>query len=88
MLGPGEKITLDYETNEFGTPLLLVDGELAATGGARKPEGLTEVEWAGEVANEPLPPGLYSVSLVVEDRAGNRSEPTYAASIVVTASSR
>jgi hypothetical protein len=32
-----------------------------------------------------LPPGLYAVSLVVEDRAGNRSEPTAEAHVAVTA---
>lgn len=86
-LAPGEKVTLDYETNEFGTPLLLVDGALAATGRQGKP-GRREIDWAGRSDGAELPPGLYSVSLVVEDRAGNRSEPTYAASIAVTASSR
>ena len=33
----------------------------------------------------PLPAGIYAVSLIVEDRAGNRSEPTASAHIAVTA---
>jgi hypothetical protein len=86
-LAPGDRIVLTYETNEFGKPLLLVDGEVAATASAREPEG-TKVRWAGEVSNEPLPPGLYAVTLIVEDSAGNRSEPTRATHIAVTAGTR
>jgi hypothetical protein len=83
-LAPGDRIELRLETNEFGRPLLLVDGEVAARGPDGEP-GVRKVEWAGLVQRAPLPPGLYSVSLVVEDRAGNRSEPTRATHIAVTA---
>jgi hypothetical protein len=84
-LAPGDKIVLAYETNEFGRPLLHVDGEVAAAGPGREPVGRKTVVWAGRVRRELLPTGLYSVSLVVEDRAGNRSEPTASAHIAVTA---
>jgi len=83
-LEPGEEIELSYETNEFGRPLLLVDGELAARGPERTP-GRRTVDWAGRVRGALLPPGIYSVSLVVEDSAGNRSEPTDSTTIAVTA---
>jgi hypothetical protein len=83
-LAPGDRIVLTYETNEFGRPLLLVDGEVAARGGERKP-GRKEVTWAGRLRRDLLPPGIYAVSVVVEDSAGNRSEPTTAAHIAVTA---
>jgi hypothetical protein len=86
-LAPGDRIVLTYETNEFGTPLLLVDGEVAARGGGRKP-GRKTVTWAGRLRRDMLPPGIYAVSLVVEDSAGNRSEPTTAAHIAVTAGPR
>jgi hypothetical protein len=86
-LEPGQRIRLEYETNEFGTPLLLVDGELAATPAQRK-SGRREVVWAGRVGGVELPPGLYTVSLVVEDRAGNRSEPTRETHIALTAGTR
>lgn len=83
-LGPGEEVELRYSTNEFGRPLLLVDDERAARGRARKP-GSNTVVWTGRVGESVLPAGIYSVSLVVQDRAGNRSDPTSAADITVTA---
>jgi hypothetical protein len=83
----GEKVQLDYETNEFGRPLLLVDGEPGAAGGERAPGGNTVV-WGGRVRRALLPPGLYSVSLIVEDRAGNRSEPTASTDVAVIAGPR
>jgi hypothetical protein len=86
-LAPGGRIELRYETNEFGRPLLLVDGRVAARGPARKP-GRKTVIWEGRVRNRPLPPGLYAVSVVVQDSAGNRSEPTSPATIAVTAAPR
>jgi hypothetical protein len=83
-LTPGG-IVFSYETNEFGRPLLLVDGKLAAGGPGREPAGLKTLTWAGRALRKLLPPGIYSVSLVVEDRAGNRSEPTDSTTIAVTA---
>jgi len=83
----GGKIELEYETNEFGRPLLLVDDEPAAAGGERKP-GLKKVVWGARVRRELLPPGIYSVSLIVVDRAGNRSEPTDSTDIAVIAAPR
>jgi hypothetical protein len=83
-LAPGDPIEFRLETNEFGRPLLLVDGEVAARGPQGKP-GVRRVVWAGQVSGVPLPTGLYAVSLVVEDRARNRSEPTAAAHVAVTA---
>lgn len=86
-LEPGDEIKLQYETNEFGRPLLLVDEEVAARGAERAP-GRSAVVWAGEVLGAPLSPGIYEVSLVVEDSAGNRSEPTRPTHIAVTAGTR
>jgi hypothetical protein len=83
-LEPGEKIELAYETNEFGRPFLLVDDEPAAGGPERTP-GRKTVVWGGRLRRALLPPGIYSVSVIVEDRAGNRSEPTASAHIAVTA---
>ena len=83
-LAPGEEVELRYETNEFGRPLLLVDGELAARGPERTP-GRKTVSWGGRVRGTLLPPGIHSVSLVVEDSARNRSEPTDSTTIAVTA---
>jgi hypothetical protein len=83
-LGPGERIQLSYATNEFGRPFLLVDGELAARGSRRTP-GRSTVVWGGRTRRELLMPGIYAVSLIVQDRAGNRSEPTASADVAVTA---
>jgi hypothetical protein len=87
VLAPGETVELTYETNEFGTPLLLVDGEIAATPPPRKP-GRNEVLWAGEAGETELVPGLYAVTFIVEDQAGNRSEPTRPTHIAVVADTR
>jgi hypothetical protein len=83
-LGPGERIKLSYATNEFGRPFLLVDGEIAARGSRRTP-GRRTVVWGGRMHRELLTPGIYAVSLIVQDRAGNRSEPTASADVAVTA---
>jgi hypothetical protein len=83
-LEPGGEVELRYATNEFGRPFLLVDGEVAARGGGGRP-GRRALTWAGQVGGVALPPGMYSVSLVVQDSAGNRSEPTGSATIAVTA---
>ena len=85
-LAPGEEIELRYATNEFGESFLLVDGELAASVGGRTP-GRKTITWAGRIGKAVLPPGIYAVSLVAEDSAGNRSEPTASAVIEVTAGS-
>jgi hypothetical protein len=83
-LEPGETIELRYATNEFGRALLLVDDEIAARGPKLRP-GRKTIPWTGQVRGALLPPGVYSVSLILEDSAGNRSEPTDSAHIVVTA---
>lgn len=83
-LAPGEEVELRYRTNEFGRPFLLVDDELADRKAARKP-GRNTVVWAGRVGDSMVSAGIYSVSLVVQDLAGNRSDPTSAADIAVTA---
>jgi hypothetical protein len=83
-LEPGEEIELRYATNELGRSILLVDDEIAARGPKLQP-GRTTITWAGHVRAALVPAGVYSVSLVVEDSAGNRSEPTDPAHIVVTA---
>lgn len=83
-LAPGETIELRYATNEFGRSFVLVDGKIAARG-SRKTPGRRTVVWRGRMQREPLPPGIYAVSLIVQDRAGNRSEPTASANVAVTA---
>jgi hypothetical protein len=73
----GEEVEIGFRTNEFGVPLVVVDGEVADRGPAGKP-GRRTVAW------EPQEPGVYRVAVAVEDRAGNVSEPRGEATVVVT----
>jgi hypothetical protein len=73
----GGEVEIRFRTNEFGTPLLYVDGELAERGPAGAP-GRRRLTWA------PPGPGSYRLDVAVEDRAGNVSQPAGDASLEVT----
>jgi hypothetical protein len=60
-----------YGSTEAARPILFVDGK-AVFRGKRKHAGNARLQWPG-----PWPsPGSHEVTLVLVDRAGNRSEPT------------
>jgi hypothetical protein len=65
----GEEVEVRFATSEFGSPLLVVDGEIAERAPAGR-SGARRVVWT------PAAPGLYEVAVSFEDRAGNVSEPT------------
>ncbi len=73
----GEEVEIGFRANEFGVPLVVVEGEVAERGPAGKP-GRRTVAW------QPPEPGIYQVAVALEDRAGNVSEPRGGAVVVVT----
>ena len=78
----GETTEVAFRANEIGRAVLLVDGEDVWRGPLRRPGDRT-VRWNGEAEDGPLPSGVHTLTLAVEDRAGNRSEPTRPVTIVV-----
>jgi len=80
-VAPGEEVVVTFTASEFGTPVLLVDGEIARRGPAGRP-GERTLAWTTFV------PGSYEVAVAVEDRAGNLSEPAGATTVVVTGAPR
>lgn len=80
----GDGIEFRYTVNEPGRPILLVRNKAALRGRARK-AGRASLTWKGERRSRTIKPGLYRVALAVVDRAGNRSAPTEAVTVVVVA---
>ena len=72
----GEEVGIRFVTNEFGVPLVVVDGVVAARGPAGR-SGARRVLWT------PAAPGSYEVAVAFEDRAGNVSEPAGATRVAV-----
>ncbi len=84
--GEQDKIWVRFRSNEKGAPILAVDGETISTGGVRG-AGQSALSWLGRVSREPAPPGEYEITLRVQDRAGNISEPVGPIVVEVLASS-
>lgn len=68
-----DKVKLTYRVSERATVIARVDGRRALVG---QPGTEGKLEWYGKRAGEPLRPGLYAVTLVAVDSAGNRSVPS------------
>jgi len=77
----GEEVEIRFTTNEFGTPVVFVDGEAAERGPPGRP-GERRLTW------ETLVPGTYEVAVAVEDRAGNLSEPAGPTTVLVAGALR
>ena len=73
----GEGVEIRFRTEEFGVPLLLVDGEVVLRG----PAGLARRR---RLAWTPTAPGSHRIAVALEDRAGNVSEPVGHPAVVVT----
>jgi hypothetical protein len=71
--GRADKVKASYRVSEAASVLVLVDGRKAVEGRVARSGKL---EWYGKRDRRPLPPGLYAVTLVARDPAGNRSQPT------------
>lgn len=82
VLSSGEALVVRYRSSERGAPVLLVDEREVRRGPPRSP-GTHRIRWPEAVDEGMLAPGAHQVALVVEDAAGNRSEPTVAVTILV-----
>ena len=67
--GRSDKVKATYAVSERSSVLLLVDGRRTLE---HPPSKRGKLDWYGKR----LPPGLYAVTLVARDLAGNRSEPS------------
>jgi hypothetical protein len=80
--GRNDVARIRFRSSELARPLVLVDGVLAARARMRA-AGTKLLVWPGTKARQPLPAGLYALSLRARDRAGNLSEPTAATAVTV-----
>jgi hypothetical protein len=67
--GRSDKVKATYSVSERSSVLLFVDGRRALE---HPPSKRAKLDWYGKR----LPPGLYAVTLVARDLAGNRSQPS------------
>jgi hypothetical protein len=75
--GRRDRVHVSYSASEPARGTLLVDGAVARTGKLRG-EGRASMRWDGTVLGRAAGPGLYALTLRVEDRAGNISGSTEA----------
>jgi flagellar hook assembly protein FlgD len=73
--GRHDRVLYRYRTNEPASPLLELGGDVLVRG-VLGSAGPAQVRWPGQVDGRPAKPGTYATRVVVEDAAGNRSEPT------------
>lgn len=71
--GRRDKTAVHYKLSEKGNVRLLVGNTPRVTGRGRRAEG--KIEWHGTVDDRGLPTGVYDLSLVATDKAGNDSAP-------------
>jgi flagellar hook capping protein FlgD len=71
--GRRDKTAVRYTLSEKANVRLLVDNRPRVTGRGRRAEG--KIEWHGGVGGRGLPSGLYDLSMVATDKAGNDSAP-------------
>jgi hypothetical protein len=78
----GGELRVRYRSNEPARPILSVDGTEVVRGELRR-AGRRMLVWPAVVAGTPLAAGIHTVSLAVQDRAGNVSTPTAPVTILV-----
>jgi hypothetical protein len=69
-----DAVAVRYRVSEQAHVRLLVDGQVAVRGAPIRLQAT--LYWPGTLRGVPLPAGIYHVSLVAEDLAGNLSRPT------------
>lgn len=80
--GRSDRVRLTYVASEPAKGTLFADAEPARIGKLRA-EGRASMVWDGAVLGRPAEPGLYALSIRVEDRAGNVSDPTEPVAVVL-----
>jgi hypothetical protein len=80
--GRNDRVAAEYEIDEPGQAMMLVDGRRRAFSRYRKREG--RIVWFGRgVDGRPVRPGTYEIRLRAIDKAGNRSARTRAVDVRV-----
>ncbi len=69
--GHAPRVKVRYLMSERGTALIFVDGRRRVRSRLHRRRG--ELDWYARAERKALPPGVYRLSLVAEDLAGNRS---------------
>ena len=72
--GRSDRVRARYRASEPAQVLVLVNGKIRVETFGTPRRG--KVEWYGRLRRRPLRPGLYALSLMARDPAGNLSEPT------------
>ena len=72
--GRSDKVKVRFGLSEQAKPFVFVDDRESVEGRVQTDGG--QLEWYGKRRRRPLPPGLYVLSVVAEDLAGNRSAAT------------
>ena len=79
--GRAEKVVAHYRVDEKAGALLYVDGEQRVRRRGQQKNG--RIEWFGRLDAEPMPPGVYRVSLGARDTAGNLGPRTPEKAVVI-----
>ncbi|MSO94485.1 MAG: hypothetical protein EXQ81_01665 [Thermoleophilia bacterium] len=76
-----DKVVARYRVDEEAGALLYVDAEQRVRKRGQRTSG--RIEWFGRVDGEPMPPGVYQISLAARDVAGNLGPPTPEKAVVI-----
>ena len=79
--GRAEKVVARYRVDEHAGVLLYVNGERRVRKRGQQTTG--RIEWFGRLDTEPMPPGVYRVSLGARDVAGNLGPRTPEKAVVI-----
>lgn len=79
--GRADGVSISYRVDERARVRLLVNGKPRVRKRGQREVGA--VQWFGRVRGRPVRPGIYGLSLVAVDQAGNRSKPVRAGTVRV-----
>jgi hypothetical protein len=79
--GRADGVSVSYRLSEPAHAILLVNGRRRGYTNFQRPK--SSIQWFGQVRRRGARPGIYSLALAAEDRAGNRSEPVSAGNVRV-----
>lgn len=79
--GRKDRVMVRYRADGPARVALYVDGTRRVQKRGQQEEG--RVDWNGRVDGEPLPSGVYTLDVRAEDEAGNASQPSRRADVVI-----